>query len=61
MLIVRSDAFNRSRIRTVIAVVLATSLRLAEAPGNVPVLKEDAALSKDPVANVSRLAGRRYR
>ena len=35
LLVVQDDAFNRSRIRTVIAVVLASSSRLLEAPGNV--------------------------
>jgi mRNA interferase MazF len=55
VLIVQSDAFNRSRIHTVIAVVLTTNLRLAEAPGNVPVSMEDTALPKDSVANVSQI------
>jgi mRNA interferase MazF len=55
VLIVQSDHFNRSRIHTVIAVVLTTNLRLAEAPGNVPVSKEDTALSRDSVANVSQI------
>src|SRR5918998_1718782 len=55
VLIIQSDNFNRSRIRTVIAVVLTTNLRLAGAPGNVPVSKEDTALSKDSVANVSQI------
>jgi mRNA interferase MazF len=55
VLIVQSDDFNRSRIRTVIAVVLTTNLRLAGAPGNVPVSKEDTALSRDSVANVSQI------
>ncbi len=54
MLIVQSDDFNRSRIRTVISVVLTTNLRLAEAPGNVLVTKEDTALPRDSVANVSQ-------
>ncbi|HEX6710961.1 MAG TPA: type II toxin-antitoxin system PemK/MazF family toxin [Rubrobacter sp.] len=53
--IVQSDDFNSSRIRTVIAVVLTTNLHLAEAPGNVPVSKEDAALPTDSVANVSQI------
>jgi mRNA interferase MazF len=35
--------------------VLTTNLRLAEAPGNVPVSKEDTALSRDSVANVSQI------
>jgi mRNA interferase MazF len=55
VLIVQSDDFNRSRIRTVIAVMLTTNLRLAGAPGNVPVSKEDTALSRDSVANVSQI------
>ena len=54
MLIVQSDDFNRSRIRTVISVVLTTNLRLAEAPGNVLVTKEDTSLPRDSVANVSQ-------
>jgi mRNA interferase MazF len=55
VLIVQSDDFNRSRIRTVIAIVLTTNLRLAEAPGNVAVAKEDTALPGDSVANVSQI------
>lgn len=55
VLIVQSDDFNRSRIRTVIAVVLTTNPRLAEAPGNVPVTKEDTALPRDSVANVLQI------
>jgi mRNA interferase MazF len=55
VLILQSDDFNRSRIHTVIAVVLTTNLRLAEAPGNVAVSKEDTALPKDSVANVSQI------
>jgi mRNA interferase MazF len=55
VLIVQSDDFNRSRIRTVIAVVLTTNPRLAEAPGNVLVAAEDATLPKDSVANVSQI------
>jgi len=35
VVIVQSNTFNRSRIRTIIAVVLTSNLRLAEAPGNV--------------------------
>lgn len=54
ILIVQSDDFNRSRIRTVISVVLTTNLRLAEAPGNVLLAKEDTALSRDSIANVSQ-------
>ena len=55
VLIVQSDHFNRSRIRTVIVVVLTTNLRLAGAPGNFPVSREDTALSRDSVAIVSQI------
>jgi len=55
VVIVQSNAFNRSRIRTIIAVVLTSNLRLAEAPGNVLVPASDSGLPKDSVANVSQI------
>ena len=55
VVIVQGNAFNRSRIRTVIAVVLTSNLRLAEAPGNVMVPASDSGLPKDSVANVSQV------
>jgi len=55
VLIVQSDAFNRSRIRTVMAVVLTANLRLVDAPGNVLVPAKASGLSKDSVANVSQV------
>jgi len=55
VLIVQSDAFNRSRIRTVIAVALTANLRLVDAPGNVLVPATASGLPKDSVANVSQV------
>ena len=55
VLIVQNDAFNRSRLRTVIAVVLSTNLRLVEAPGNVLIPARTSGLRKDSVANVSQV------
>ncbi len=55
VLIVQADPFNRSRIRTVIAVVLTSNLHLAEAPGNVGLTARKTGLPKDSVANVSRI------
>ncbi len=55
VLIVQADAFNRSRLRTVIAVVLTSSTRLLDAPGNVLLSSGDAGLPKDSVANVSQV------
>ncbi len=51
----QSDAFNASRIQTVVAVVLTSNLRLLEAPGNVLIKARDAGLPKDSVANVSQI------
>jgi mRNA interferase MazF len=55
VLIVQSDAFNRSRLQTVIAVVLSTNLRLVDAPGNVLIPAKASGLRKDSVANVSQV------
>ena len=55
VLIVQTDAFNRSRLQTVIAVVLSTNLRLLDAPGNVLIPAKAAGLRKDSVANVSQV------
>ena len=55
LLIVQDDAFNRSRIRTVIAIVLTSNLRLLDAPGNVLLPAKVSGLPKDSVANVSQV------
>ena len=55
LLIIQSDDFNRSRINTVIAVVLTSNLRLSQAPGNVTLSKKDTNLPKRSVVNVSQL------
>ncbi len=55
VIIVQDDTFNRSRIRTIIAVVLTTNQRLAFAPGNVFLSSEETGLTIDSVANVSQV------
>jgi len=55
VLIIQSNAFNRSRIHTVIAVVITSNLRLADAPGNVRLEARESGLPKDSVANVSQI------
>ncbi len=55
LLIVQNDAFNRSRLRTTIAVVLTSNMRLVEAPGNVLVPAKASGLPRDSVANVSQV------
>ena len=55
VLIVQSDAFNRSRLHTVIAVVLSSNARLVDAPGNVLLPAKVTGLPKDSVANASQV------
>ena len=55
VLVVQNDAFNRSRLRTVLAVVLTSNLRLVQAPGNVLIPAKSAGLPRDSVANVSQV------
>jgi len=55
VLVVQADAFNRSRLQTVVAVVLTSNLRLVDAPGNVLVPADLSGLPKDSVANVSQV------
>jgi len=55
ILIVQSDAFNRSRLRTVLAVVLTSNTRLLDAPGNVLLTARNTGLPKDSVANVTQV------
>ena len=55
LLIVQADPFNRSRLRTVLAVVLSSNIRLLDAPGNVLVPAAESGLPRDAVANVAQL------
>lgn len=55
VLIVQSNAFNRSRIATVIAVVITSNTKLAQAPGNVFLPKKLTGLTRDSVANISQV------
>lgn len=55
VLIISSDAFNRSRIQTVLAISLTTNVALATSPGNVLLSATETNLDKDSVANVSQL------
>ena len=55
MLVVSADAYNRSRIGTVVCVALTSNLRLADAPGNVLLPEGTASLPKASVANVSQV------
>lgn len=55
VVVVQGDAFNRSKISTVVCVVVTGSLQLADAPGNVCLSPEETGLPKPSVANVSQI------
>jgi mRNA interferase MazF len=55
VLIIQADAFNSSRIQTIIAAVFTSNLDLASAPGNVLVPARISGLAKDSVVNVSQV------
>lgn len=55
VVVVQAAPYNRSRLRTVIAAVLTTNLRLAAMPGNVLVPAGLTGLTSDSVVNVTQL------
>ena len=55
VVVVQSDAFNRSGISTVVCVLLTSNLKWADAPGNSVLEARITGLPKDSVANVSQL------
>jgi mRNA interferase MazF len=55
VLVVQGDAFNSSAIGTVVSVPLTSTLRWADAPGNVRLSSRSTGLSRDSVANVSQI------
>lgn len=55
MLVVQSNEFNESAIRTSICAVISSNMRLAAAPGNVRVTRRASNLPQDSVINVSQL------
>ncbi len=55
VLVVQGDAFNASRIATVVCVPLTSNMKWADAPGNVALSARSTGLPKNSVANVSQL------
>jgi mRNA interferase MazF len=53
VVVVQCNAFNRSRIGTVVCVPATSNLKWAEAPGNVLLPRSETGLEQDSVANVS--------
>ena len=55
VLVIQADDFNRSRIATVIVLVITSNVKLVLAPGNVLLSRRATGLPQDSVANVSQL------
>jgi mRNA interferase MazF len=55
VVVVQCDAFNRSRIATVMCVAMTSNLNWADAPGNVLLEAKATGLDRSSVANVSQV------
>lgn len=55
VLVMQSDDFNRSRIRTTVVAAITSNVALAAAPGNVGLGRRETGLPRDSVVNVSQL------
>jgi len=55
VIVVQSDAFNRSSIATVVCIPLTSNLRSAQAPGNILLAARSTGLPRESVANVSQI------
>lgn len=55
VLIIQADAFNKSKINTVICLIITSNLQLIRAPGNVLLKQSESKLPKDSVVNVSQI------
>jgi mRNA interferase MazF len=56
VLVVQTNEFNESGLRTVIVLTITSNLRLAGAPGNVLCRSRDTGLTKESLINVSQAA-----
>lgn len=55
VLVIQSDGFNRSRLRTVLVAALTSNIQLEAKPGNVLLAADDSGLPRDSVVNVTQL------
>lgn len=56
VVVMQTDKFNETGIRTVVVVSVTTNLRLAGAPGNVLCAARETGLPRESVINVSQTA-----
>src|SRR5437763_424775 len=55
VVVVQSNDFNASAIRTVIVAIITSNLRLADAPGNIALGRRETKLKQKSVINVSQV------
>lgn len=55
VLVVQDNAFNKSKISTVIVAVITSNVFLSSAPGNVRLSKKACGLDRESVVNVSQI------
>ena len=55
VLVVSSNAYNRSKIATVVCAAITSNLRIADAPGNLMLDAGDGGLDRPSVVNVSQI------
>ena len=55
VLIVADDLYNSSNLATINAVTLTGTLRLTDMPGNVRIVKGEAGITRESVANVTAI------
>lgn len=54
-LVIQSDAFNRSRISTVVVAAITSNLRFELMPGNIRLAKDEFGIPKPSVINLSQI------
>jgi mRNA interferase MazF len=54
--VVQDDAYNQSRLATVVVLGLTSDTRYAQLPGNVLLPEERTGLDRDSVVNVTQLS-----
>lgn len=55
VLVIQANAFNDSKISTVLVSIITSNIALAQAPGNIRISKSDSGLAKSSVVNVSQV------
>jgi len=55
VVVISSNEFNQSNIRTVMVATITSNLRLIKAPGNFSISKKESGLPKESVVNISQV------